>query len=78
MLRFGIEMLQPSLLIEMAMPALAQQKGGGQPALPPADTATLIERIADFGFTLIELNTDLKSLGSLDAFFGQSPKDVRK
>ena len=59
MLRFGIEMLQPSLLIEMAMPALAQQKSVTQPALPSADTATLVERIADLGFTLIELNTDL-------------------
>jgi len=59
MLRFGIEMLQRSLLIEMAMPLLAQQKGGGQPALPSADAAFLIERLADLGFTLIELNTDL-------------------
>jgi sugar phosphate isomerase/epimerase len=59
MLNFGIEMLQASLLIEMAMPTLAQQKGGGQPALPSVDTATLVERIADLGFSLIELNTDL-------------------
>jgi sugar phosphate isomerase/epimerase len=62
MLRFGIEILQPSLLIEMAMPALAAtagQKGGDQFALPPMDVAVLVERIADLGFTLIELNTDL-------------------
>jgi sugar phosphate isomerase/epimerase len=62
MLRFGIEMLQPSLLIEMAMPALAAtagQKTDVQPALPSADAAILVERIADLGFTLIELNTDL-------------------
>jgi sugar phosphate isomerase/epimerase len=70
MLRFGIEILQPSLLIEMAMPALAAtagQKGGpsagsghrAQFALPPMDVAVLVERIADLGFTLIELNTDL-------------------
>ena len=59
MLRFGIEMLQPSLLIEMAMPALAGQKSGAQVALPSADAAVLVERIADLGFTLIELNTDL-------------------
>ncbi len=59
MLRFGIEMLQRSLLIEMAMPLLAQQKGTAQPGLPSADAAVLVERIADLGFTLIELNTDL-------------------
>jgi sugar phosphate isomerase/epimerase len=59
MLRFGIEMLQPSLLIEMAMPALAGQKSTAQVTLPSADTATLVERIADLGFSLIELNTDL-------------------
>lgn len=62
MLRFGIEMLQRSLMIEMAMPALAaaaEQKGAGQPALPSADAAVLVERIAGLGFTLIELNTDL-------------------
>jgi sugar phosphate isomerase/epimerase len=59
MLHFGIEMLQPSLLIEMVMPALAQQKGDAQFALPSMDVAVLVERIADLGFTLIELNTDL-------------------
>jgi sugar phosphate isomerase/epimerase len=59
MLRFGIEMLQRSLLIEMAMPLLAQQQGDAPFALPPADTATLVERIAELGFTLVELNTDL-------------------
>lgn len=59
MLRFGIEMLQPSLLIEMAMPALAGQKGGAQVTLPSAGPAILVERIADLGFALIELNTDL-------------------
>lgn len=59
MLRFGIEMLQPSLLIEMAMPALAGQKGVAQVAPPSMDPAVLVERIADLGFTLIELNTDL-------------------
>jgi sugar phosphate isomerase/epimerase len=59
MLRFGIEMLQAPLLIEMAMPALAGQKSGAQVAPPSVDPAILVERIADFGFTLIELNTDL-------------------
>jgi sugar phosphate isomerase/epimerase len=48
MLRFGIEMLQRSLMIEMAMPAP-----------PSTDAALLVERIADLGFSLIELNTDL-------------------
>jgi sugar phosphate isomerase/epimerase len=65
MLRFGIEILQPSLLIEMVMPALAAtagQKGDARLALPSADVATLVERIADLGFTLIELNTDLNVL----------------
>ncbi|MBL7183913.1 MAG: sugar phosphate isomerase/epimerase [Anaerolineae bacterium] len=59
MLRFGIEMLQPSLLIEMAMPALARQKDSAQFAPPSADAAVLVERIADLGFSLVELNTDL-------------------
>lgn len=57
-MRFGIEMLQPSLLMEMAMPALAQQSAA-QFAWPSIDAAALVERIADLGFTLIELNTDL-------------------
>ena len=59
MLRFGIEMLQRSLMIEMAMPALAQQKGGAEFAPPSVDAALLVERIADLGFSLIEINTDL-------------------
>ena len=59
MLRFGIEMLQRSLLIEMAMPALARQKSSAQLAPLSADAAVLVERIADLGFTIIELNTDL-------------------
>jgi sugar phosphate isomerase/epimerase len=59
MLRFGIEMLQRSLLIEMAMPAFAQQGSNAPLAPPSADAAVLVERIADLGFTLIELNTDL-------------------
>jgi sugar phosphate isomerase/epimerase len=62
MLRFGIQMLQSSLMIEMAMPLLAQQKGGSQLAPPSVDPAVLVERIADQGFTLIELNTDLNVL----------------
>jgi sugar phosphate isomerase/epimerase len=66
MLRFGIEMLQRSLMIEMAMPLLAQQKGSSQLTPPSVDPAVLVERIADFGFTLIELNTDL------NAFFPDS------
>jgi sugar phosphate isomerase/epimerase len=52
-------MLQSSLLIEMAMPTLTRQKSDIQLAPPSADAAVLVERIADLGFTLIELNTDL-------------------
>jgi sugar phosphate isomerase/epimerase len=52
-------MLQSSLMIEMAMPLLAQQKSGSQLAPPSVDPAVLVERIADQGFSLIELNTDL-------------------
>jgi len=59
MLRFGIEMLQRSLLMEMAMPALALQKGEAQFVPPSGDASILVERLADLGFTLIELNTDL-------------------
>lgn len=59
MLRFGIQMLQPSLLIEMAMAGLAQQESTAPLAPPSADAAVLVERIADLGFSLIELNTDL-------------------
>jgi sugar phosphate isomerase/epimerase len=67
MLRFGIQMLQPSLLIEMAMPALARRESSPSTASghrarlapPSADAAVLVESIADLGFTLIELNTDL-------------------
>ncbi|MBM4465198.1 MAG: sugar phosphate isomerase/epimerase [Chloroflexi bacterium] len=62
MLRFGIEMLQAPLLIEMAMPLLAQQKGSNQLVPPSVDPALLVERIADLGFTLVELNTDLNVL----------------
>jgi sugar phosphate isomerase/epimerase len=59
MLRFGIEMLQRSLMIEMAMPALTPQTGAPQFAPPSVDVAALVERIADLGFSLIELNPDL-------------------
>jgi len=59
MLRFGIEMLQAPLLIEMAMSALARRESSAQHAPPSADAAVLVERIADLGFSLIELNTDL-------------------
>ena len=77
MLRFGIQMLQSSLLIEMALQALAATTGQTEGpstssdtafghratvALPSADTATLVDRIANLGFSLIELNTDLNVL----------------
>jgi len=60
MFRFGIEVMQKQLLMEMAAPILARQEGFVPPSdWPPADVATLVERIASYGFKLIELNPDL-------------------
>lgn len=67
MLRFGIEMLQRPLMMEMAMPALARRKGETQFVPPSGDASILVERIADLGFSLIELNTDL-NVFFLDSF----------
>jgi len=58
MFRFGIEILQEPLLMEMAMPLLTGVKGLPE-KLPPLDVPLMIERIASHGFQLIELNTDL-------------------
>ncbi len=58
MFRFGIEVLQEPLLLEMAAPLLAGPAGLPE-KLPPLDVAGLVERIAGYGFRLIELNTDL-------------------
>lgn len=57
MLRFGIELMQPHLLIEEALgPA-------GVPGLGPTelslDVTRAVDRLADLGFDLIELNPDL-------------------
>ncbi len=53
MLRFGIEMLQKALMLEIA------QQAGSQAERRRGDASILVERIADLGFSLIELNTDL-------------------
>ncbi|MCS6962668.1 cobamide remodeling phosphodiesterase CbiR [Thermoflexus sp.] len=52
---FGVQLLQAPLLLELSQPLLA-----GMPGAVPVDAARLAERIADNGFTLIELNTDLQ------------------
>ncbi len=52
---FGIQLLQAPLLLELSQPLLA-----GAPGAVRVDAAQLAERIADHGFTLIELNTDLQ------------------
>ncbi len=57
MFRFGIEILQEQLLLEMAAPLLAE--GRLPEKLPQLDVAKMAERIAASGFKLIELNTDL-------------------
>ncbi len=57
MFRFGIEILQEQLLLEMAAPLLAE--GRLPEKLPQLDVAKMAERIASSGFKLIELNTDL-------------------
>ena len=57
MLRLGIEILQEQLLLEMAAPLLAESRLPEK--LPQLDVAKMAERIASYGFKLIELNTDL-------------------
>jgi len=57
MFRLGIEILQEPLLLEMAAPLLAE--GRLPEKLPQLDVAKMAERIASYGFKLIELNTDL-------------------
>jgi sugar phosphate isomerase/epimerase len=57
MFRFGIEILQEPLLLEMAAPLLAE--GRLPEKFPQLDVAKMAERIAGYGFKLIELNTDL-------------------
>jgi len=57
MFMFGIEILQEPLLLEMAAPLLAE--GRLPEKFPQLDVAKMAERIAGYGFKLIELNTDL-------------------
>jgi len=57
MFRLGIEILQEQLLLEMAAPLLAESRLPEK--LPQLDVAKMAERIASYGFKLIELNTDL-------------------
>ena len=65
MLRFGIELMQPDLLMEQA--DLLGEQALGPIAHPTeirqvelsVDVAAAVERVADLGFNLIELNPDL-------------------
>lgn len=56
-LRFGIQLLQAPLLLELSRPWLERAAGAAG-----VDAAQLTERIADEGFDLIELNPDLPVL----------------
>lgn len=58
MYRFGIELIQEPLLLEMAAPLLTGPVGLPD-KLPPLDVVGMVERIASYGFRLIELSTDL-------------------
>jgi sugar phosphate isomerase/epimerase len=62
MLRLGIELMQPDLLMEQAVgPAVEPASPPGGPGnMPPSvDIASLVERVTDLGFDPIELNPDL-------------------
>lgn len=58
MLRFGIELMQPDLLMEQALGA-SEPASDVEPAGLSLDVASTVERVADMGFDLIELNPDL-------------------
>lgn len=58
MLRFGIELMQPSLLMELAV-APATETAGVTPEDLRVDAAAAVERVAALGFCPIELNPDL-------------------
>ena len=64
MLRFGIEMMQPDLLMDPAMGATGRPSGLGEEELW-LDVASAVDRVIDIGtdwgspFNLIELNPDL-------------------
>jgi sugar phosphate isomerase/epimerase len=58
MLRFGIELMQPDLLMQHAS-GLSGHPAEVTPTALAVDVAATIERVADLGFNLIELNPDL-------------------
>ena len=58
MLRFGIELMQPGLLIEQALESIVRP-AGVKPMELSLDVASAVGRMADLGFNLIELNPDL-------------------
>jgi len=58
MLRFGIELMQPQLLMEPALRAMARPAEATQAGLS-IDLAAAVEQLADLGFKVIELNPDL-------------------
>jgi len=58
MLRFGIEQMQPSLLIQHARTMMATSKHLDVASLD-VDVAAQVTQLADLGFNLIELNPDL-------------------
>jgi len=57
-LRFGIEQMQPQLLIQQARTMLANSKHSKVASLE-IDVAAQVAQLADLGFDLIELNPDL-------------------
>jgi len=65
MLRFGIELMQPDLLMEQALGPTGPS-AEIKPLKLELDVASVVERLADLGFSLIELNPDLR------VFFPQS------
>jgi len=58
MLRFGIELMQPELLMEQALGPTGHPAELG-PTEFSLDVASTVEHVADLGFCLIELNPDL-------------------
>ena len=58
MLRLGIELMQPDLLMEQALRTTGHLAEPGPTELS-LDVASAVEHMADLGFNLIELNPDL-------------------
>jgi sugar phosphate isomerase/epimerase len=57
-MRFGIELMQPGLLMELAVEPVTQTPGVSPRGLE-LDVAAAVGRVADLGFDPIELNPDL-------------------